>query len=171
MFRFPSDGDVGAIVYEEENTLETRTAAISEFLTRLSESLRPYGVFTSADVFGLTIWVVPSSDMRIGQRIIDVAPQVDYLAPMVYPSTFGPGNLGYDNPSDEPYNVVYRSQEEAETLVPPYVKVRPWLQGYWYTIEEMAQLKQAALDSESAGWVWWNAGGKYEEDLFELEEE
>ena len=119
-------------------------------------------------LFGLTIWVVPTSDMRIGQRIIDVAPRVDYLAPMVYPSTFGPGNLGYDNPSDEPYNVVYRSQLEAETRVPPYVKVRPWLQGYWYSFEEMAQLKQAAIDSESAGWAWWNAGGKYDGDLFEL---
>ncbi len=165
--RFPSDGDVGAIVYEEENTLETRTTAIREFMTRMAESLRPTGVFVSADVFGLTLWVVPDSDMRIGQRVIDVAPQVDYLAPMVYPSTFIPGNLGYDNPSAEPYGVVYRSQEQAETLVPPYVKVRPWLQGYWYSLEEMQQLKQAAIDSESTGWSWWNAGGKYDDELFE----
>ena len=169
--RFPSDGDVNAIVYEEENTLETRTTAIREFMTRLSESLRPTGVFVSADVFGLTLWVVPDSDMHIGQRVIDVAPQVDYLAPMVYPSTFGPGNLGYDNPSTEPYNVVYRSQEQAETIVPPYVKVRPWLQGYWYTLDEMQLLKQAALDSDSTGWSWWNAGGKYDSDLFEAAED
>lgn len=165
--RFPSDGNVAAIVYEQENSVETRTGAIRQFMTRLSESLQPYGVFISADVFGLTIWVVPTSDMRIGQRIIDVAPQVDYLAPMVYPSTFIPGNLGYDDPSAEPYGIVYRSQQEAETLVPPYVKVRPWLQGYWYSLEEMQQLKQAAIDSESAGWSWWNAGGKYDIDLFE----
>jgi hypothetical protein len=165
--RFPSDGNVAAIVYEEEISLETRTGAIREFMTRLSESLQPYGVFISADVFGLTIWVVPTSDMRIGQRIIDLAPQIDYLAPMVYPSTFISGNLGYDDPSAEPYGIVYRSQKEAETLVPPYVKVRPWLQGYWYSLEEMQLLKQAATDSESAGWSWWNAGGKYDIDLFE----
>ncbi len=169
--RFPSDGDVGAIVYEEENSLETRTTAIRQFMTSLSESLRPYGSFISADVFGLTIWVVPTSDMRIGQRIIDVAPLIDYLAPMVYPSTFGPGNLGYANPSAEPYNVVYRSQLEAETLVPPYVKVRPWLQGYWYSLEEMKQLKQAATDSNATGWTWWNAGGKYDNELFGPAEE
>ena len=168
--RFPSDGDVGAIVYEEENTLETRTTAIREFMTRLSEALRPTGVFVSADVFGLTLWVVPDSDMRIGQRVIDVAPQVDYLAPMVYPSTFITGNLGYDNPSAEPYGVVYRSQEQAETLVPPYVKVRPWLQGYWYSLDEMRQLKQAAIDSQSTGWSWWNAGGKYDDELFDSAE-
>ena len=165
--RFPSDGDVGAIVYEEENTLETRTAAIDEFMRRLTDALRPYGIFVSADVFGLTIWVKPESDMKIGQRIIDIAPHVDYLAPMVYPSTFIPGNLGYDNPSAEPYGIVYRSQHQAEERVPPYVKVRPWLQGYWYSLDEMRKLKQAAIDARSTGWSWWNAGGKYDSDLFE----
>lgn len=164
--RFPSDGYVDAIVYEQENTLETRTTAIRQFMTRLSEELRPYGVFISADVFGLTVWVEPESDMRIGQRIIDVAPQVDYLAPMVYPTTFIPGNLGYDNPSAEPYGVVFRSQERAMTIVPPYVKVRPWLQAYWYDIDEMLLLKQAAVDANAAGWTWWNSGGKYDDALF-----
>jgi len=168
--RFPSDGDVGAIVYEEENTLETRTAAIGEFMTQLSEALQPYGVFMSADVFGLTLWVRPDSDMHIGQRVIDIVPHIDYLAPMVYPSTFIPGNLGYDNPSAEPYGIVYRSQEQAETLVPPFVKVRPWLQGYWYTLDEMRLLKQGATDAQSTGWSWWNAGGKYDIDLFETAE-
>jgi hypothetical protein len=165
--RFPSDGDVRAIVYEQENTLESRTTAIRQFMTRLSEALEPYGVFVSADVFGLTLWVRPDSDMRIGQRLIDVAPQIDYLAPMVYPSTFIPGNLGYADPSAEPYGIVYRSQKEAEKLVPRQVKVRPWLQGYWYSLEGMGLLKQAAIDAESAGWSWWNAGGNYEPDLFE----
>jgi hypothetical protein len=165
--RFPSDGDVGAIVYEEENTLETRTVAIGEFMRRLTDALRPYGIFVSADVFGLTIWVKPESDMKIGQRVIDIAPFVDYLAPMVYPSTFIPGNLGYDNPSAEPYGIVYRSQHQAEERVPSYVKVRPWLQGYWYSLAEMRKLKQAAIDAKSTGWSWWNAGGKYDSDLFE----
>ncbi len=169
--RFPSDGDVGAIVYEEDNSRETRTTAIREFMQHLAEALRPYRVFTSADVFGLTIWVTPESDMNIGQRIIDITPYVDYLAPMVYPSTFISGNLGYDNPSAEPYGIVSRSQQKAEELVPPYVKVRPWLQGYWYSLDEMRLLKQGAIDAESTGWAWWNAGGKYDDELFEPEEE
>ena len=168
--RFPSDGDVGAIVYEEENTLETRTAAIREFMRRLTDALRPTGAFVSADVFGLTIWVKPESDMHIGQRVMDLAPFVDYLAPMVYPSTFIPGNLGYSNPSAEPYGVVYRSQLQAVERVPAYVKVRPWLQGYWYSLDEMRELKRAAIDAQSTGWSWWNAGGKYDSELFGEEE-
>jgi hypothetical protein len=166
--RFPSDGDVGAIVYEERNTLETRTAALGEFIMRLSDALRPTGVFVSADVFGLTIWVRPDSDMKIGQRVMDIAPHVDYLAPMVYPSTFITGNLGYKKPSAEPYGIVYRSQLQAEERVSPGVKVRPWLQGYWYSLDEMRLLKQGANDAHSTGWSWWNAGGRYEGELFGL---
>ena len=164
--RFPSDGDIGAIVYAEENTLETRTAAIREFTRRVTEALRPYGVFTSADVFGLTVWVDPESDMSIGQRVMDVAPFVDYLCPMVYPATFRPGNLGYTDPSAHPYQVVYRSQQAAEARVPASTRVRPWLQAYWYTLDEMLLQKQAANDAGAPGWTFWNAGGVYDEGLF-----
>jgi hypothetical protein len=168
--RFPSDGDIGAILYAEENTLETRTAAIREFTRRVTEALRPYGVFTSADVFGLTVWVDPESDMSIGQRVIDVAPLVDYLCPMVYPSTFRSGNLGYADPSARPYDVIYRSQLAAEARVPSSTRVRPWLQAYWYTLDEMLTQKQAADDANATGWTFWNAGGVYNEELFAVDE-
>ena len=164
--RFPSDGDVKAIVYAEENTLPTRTAAIREFVRRLAEALRPYGVFTSADVFGLTVWVEPDSDMGIGQRVMDVAPLVDYLCPMVYPSTFRTSNLGYTNPSAHPYDVVYRSQRAAAGRVPPTTRVRPWLQAYWYSLDEMLSQKQAAIAAGATGWTFWNAGGVYNHSLF-----
>jgi hypothetical protein len=164
--RFPSDGDIGAIVYAEENTLETRTAAIREFTRRVTEALRPYAVFTSADVFGLTVWVEPESDMSIGQRVIDVAPLVDYLCPMVYPSTFRSGNLGYDNPAAHPYDIIFRSQQAADGRIPATTRVRPWLQAYWYTLNEMLLQKQAAHDANAAGWTFWNAGGVYDEALF-----
>jgi hypothetical protein len=168
--RFPSDGDIGAIAYAEENTRETRTAAIREFTHRVTGALRPYGVFTSADVFGLTVWVDPESDMSIGQRVIDVAPLVDYLCPMVYPSTFRSGNLGYADPSANPYDVIYRSQLAAAARVPPTTRVRPWLQAYWYTLDEMLIQKQAATDAGASGWTFWNAGGVYDEGLFAVDE-
>lgn len=165
--RFPSDGDLGAIVYAEENTAETRTTAIRTFTSRARQALEPLGVFVSADVFGLTVWVEPESDMNIGQRVMDIAPSVDYLCPMVYPSTFVPGNLGYDDPSAHPYDVIYRSQLEAMDRMPDTTRVRPWLQAYWYSTDEMLTQKQAANDAGSAGWLWWNAGGVYDEAVFD----
>ena len=171
--RFPSDGDLTAIVYEEENTRETRTAAIREFISRMEQALKPYPVFTSADVFGLTVWVVPGEDMGIGQRVEDISPHVDYLCPMVYPSTFAPGALGYENPQLHPYEVVYRSTlaawKRSEAVV------RPWLQHYslygvTYGLEELKALRQAAEDAGAWGWTYWNAGGYYDERLFAKEE-
>jgi hypothetical protein len=164
--RFPSDGDVGSIVYAQENTLETRTTAIRTFMEQVTAALEPYDVFVSADVFGLTIWVAPDSDMGIGQRVKDIGPYLDYLCPMIYPSTFGPGNLGYEVPSDYPYEVIYRSVIQAAGRLPAHVRVRPWLQAYWYTLEQQAAQRQAAEDAGAWGWCFWNAGGKYLPELF-----
>ena len=165
--RFPSDGDVTAIVYAEENTAQTRTDAIRAFMRRMREALSLYPVALSADVFGLTVWVTPESDMNIGQRVADIAPFVDYLSPMIYPSTFSAGNLGFDDPAAHPYEVIYRSVQAAAGRVPPPVVVRPWLQAYWYSTDEMLRQKEAALAAGAGGWVWWNAAGVYDEAIFD----
>lgn len=165
--RFPSDGNIGAIGFAREHTRETRTTAIRNFAYSMHNAIQPYGTFLSADVFGATVWVPPEEGMNIGQRVIDIAPYVDYIAPMIYPSTFSSGSLGYVDPSARPYDVIFRSQLAAMERMPPGTKVRPWLQGYWYNPYEMLLQKQAANDANSAGWFWWNAAGSYEESIFE----
>ena len=172
--RFPSDGNIAAITlpedpapFEPTSRAEARTTAIRTFISTMRQSLSTYNPFLSADVFGLTVWVNPEDDMNIGQRIIDIAPYVDYLAPMIYPSTFAPGSMGLANPSDQPYEVIYLSQQAAMQRVAAPTQVRPWLQGYWYTLDEMKLQKQASEDANSAGWAWWNAAGVYDIDVFE----
>ena len=164
--RFPSDGPLEAIRYPQESTLETRTTAIRRFVERFARAVRPLGAFTAADVFGLTVWVVPEHDMGIGQRVMDIAPWVDYLSPMVYPSTFIPGNLGLDDPKAYPYEVVYRSVQQAMKRVPPGTRVRPWLQAYGYSLAEMWLQRYAAENAQATGWMFWNAGGVYPPELF-----
>lgn len=167
--RFPSDGDIRETRYAHESTLESRCRAIREFCARLRSELKPYGVLLSADIFGLTVWVEPEEDMGIGQRVIDIAPYMDYISPMLYPATFISGNLGYDNPLLYPYEVVYRSCMELAKRT--QTRIRPWLQHYsWnnivYGVEEMRLQKQAAADAQTYGWMFWNAGGKYNAESF-----
>ena len=107
--RFPSDGQTKGLAYSQENTLEKRTAMMAEFCAQTYAALNLTPAFFSADVFGLTVWVAPSNDMGIGQRLDDIVPSVDYVSPMLYPSTFIPGNLGLDNPGRYPYEVINRS--------------------------------------------------------------
>ncbi len=165
--RFPSDGDIHNIVYEEENTADTRRAAIESFMSRLSAALRPFPVFTSGDVFGLVPWV--DGEMGIGQQIENIAPFVDYLCPMVYPSTFAPGSMGFENPALHPFEVVFRSVRQARKRTTTIV--RPWLQHYslygvTYGPNEYLSQRRAAEEGGGLGWTYWNAGGKYDPSIF-----
>jgi hypothetical protein len=168
--RFPSDGAVEEIQYVQDSTLEARTLTIKEFCARLRSTLEPYAVLMSADLFGLTAWVSPEEDMGIGQRVVDIAPYMDYLSPMLYPATFASGNLGYEQPLLYPYEVVYRSCVKlAERTETP---IRPWLQHYSangvaYTTKQILLQKEAAADAQTFGWMFWHASGKYDGQSFE----
>ncbi len=168
--RFPSDGAVDEAQYAQDSTLETRTSAIREFCARLRSELEPYAVLMSADLFGNTAWVAVEDDMGIGQRVADIAPYMDYLSPMLYPSTFASGSMGYEQPLLHPYEVVYRScLELAKRTDTP---IRPWLQHYSsrgvaYTVKEMRLQKKAAADAQTSGWMFWHARGIYDGQSFE----
>jgi len=168
--RFPSDGEYWDTVYIEERSFETRIRAMQGFSQYVHQKLKPTGAFYSADIFGLTVWTNPEQDMGIGQRLADIAPYFDYLSPMVYPSTFAKGSLGFQNPALHPYDVVHSSCLRA--IERTNTKIRPWLQHYslygvTYDTEQMLAQKKAAEDSGTSGWLFWNAGAKYDEGIFE----
>jgi hypothetical protein len=165
--RFPSDGNVSAIYFPPPHTADTRAAALRGFLNEVNKALKPYPIFISADIFGMTVWT--HDDMGIGQRLEEIAQRVDYVQPMVYPSTFSSDNLGYKNPPAHPYEIIYRSVKNAATRIT--TPIRPWLQAYSignapYGLTEYLAQKKGANDAGSAGWTFWNAGGTYDSSLF-----
>ena len=174
--RFPSDGDIFDTNYLYECTRANRTKAIADFVAYMRKGLEPSGAFFSVDLFGLTTSInldLKFGDLGIGQELAGVAPFVDYISPMVYPSTYEPGNLELRDPQRNPYLVVKISvadgiQRAGGTLI------RPWLQHYsLYGIEfgaaEFRLEKQAAVESGATGWLFWNAGGNYVEETFDPE--
>lgn len=168
--RFPSDGSVEGLLYSQDATYESRTSTLAEFLGRTHEALMKTPAFFSVDVFGLVPWSAPGDDMGIGQTMEGIAPNADYLCPMLYPTTFGPGELGYANPGIYPYEVVYRSVMEARKRTTTLI--RPWLQHYTifgieYGPVEHLQQRKAADDAQSSGWTFWNAAGLYDRVSFE----
>ena len=166
--RYPSDSTslevVRALIYSIPYSLESRVAAVSGFVAAAKAAIDPTPAFLSADIFGFALVVDPDHDMRIGQRLKDIAPLVDYVCPMIYPSTFIPGNLGLKSPSDEPYKVIEISMQYG--LARTDTIIRPWLQHYWYDRHEIAEQRRAAEAASDAGWCYWNAGAKYDELFF-----
>src|SRR4029078_4171384 len=69
-----------------------------KFLAYAHERLEPLGVRISAAVFGLAA----TRDLGIGQPPKLMAPSLDAIYPMVYPSHFGSGEYNIPSPDDAP---------------------------------------------------------------------
>lgn len=148
---------------------EKRVEAITGFLDYAVKELRPYNVFVSADVFGLTTTV--EDDMMIGQDYAEIARSVDYISPMVYPSHYSPGNYGLANPDAAPYETVLASIEKGKAKTPDLSAdhVRPWIQDFtlrhhYGKTEVEAQLKALAKVGVHQ-FILWDPKNRYTRDV------
>ena len=172
--RFPTDGYVSRAVYSKASTPESRIAAISGFLALARRELEPLGVKVAMDTFGYTTW--RDDDMGIGQQLEALAPYLDVLSPMLYPSTYADGIPGIQDPVAHPYEIVYESALRAVRRVEGAgVEVRPWIQGFRdyafdrrdYGAAEMKAQEKAAYDSGSTGWMVWDPWVAYPAAAFD----
>lgn len=178
--RFPTDGKRSLIDYGESASIPMQDT-IAEFLKYARQRLEPYGVYVSADIFGLVTTV--EDDMGLGQHLETLATAVDFLCPMVYPSHYALGTYGVKYPDSNPYTIVNTSLTVAKERISKLetdekkAKIRPWLQDFsatWlkkeygpyytpYGAEQIRAQKKATYDAGLDQWILWNAGNKYTE--------
>jgi hypothetical protein len=159
--RFPTDGDVASAVYPKR-AREHRSATIARFLEYARGRLEPMGARVSAAVFGLTA----TREMGIGQRPRRLARHLDVIYPMVYPSHYGPGEYGLDDPDGVPGITVARSLRDfRRALRGRDTMLVPWLQdfslGHEYSLEDVEAQILAARDANAKGYLLWNPSGVY----------
>ncbi|MBN2870226.1 MAG: GTP-binding protein [Campylobacterales bacterium] len=163
--RFP---DAKGVKFSVENTQAERVKAISGFLEKARRELLSYNVFISADIFGYVSW--HNADIEIGQRVDAIAPYVDYMCPMLYPSGFNAGIPGYTNPVAANYEIVKQSLDKAlEKSGGSPLAYRPWLQAFRdyafdrriYGEQEIRDQIRASEDFGSNGWILWNPRNVY----------
>ena len=162
--RFP---DAPGLKFSKPTSMKSRLAAICGFLAEARRRLTPYNVFLAADIFGYVAWNL--DDTHIGQRLEELAPIVDYISPMLYPSCFQFGIPGYRNPVAHPYEIVFLSLQNARERGIPSIRFRPWLQAFRdyafdrrvYTGAEIRAQISAAEKFGSAGWMLWNPRNEY----------
>ncbi len=116
--RFPSDGDVREIRYPVWDATTPKHKVINNFFTYLRKELS--GIPISVDLFGLS--TVDMTDLGVGQIIEDAYANFDYVSPMVYPSHYAYGFIGYENPAQYPYEVIMYSMEKALQRLTTYDK-------------------------------------------------
>jgi hypothetical protein len=159
--RFPTDGDI------EDMRFPARTETpmgwtIAEFVHYASKRLKPLGVRVSADVFGLSA----TRDLGIGQVPRRISRYLDAIYPMVYPSHYGKGEHGLDDPNASPGETVAASLADFEReLAGRKTAIIPWLQdfsyGRTYTLADVQAQIDAARNAGSPGFLLWNAAGVY----------
>ena len=165
--RFPSDGNMKDIAYDFCAPEISKEDLMEEFFLYLSENLKDTGIPLSADLFGMV--TVNTDDLNIGQVLEKTAPYFDFIAPMVYPSHYPTGYMGYKNPALYPYEIVLDGMNEASKRLiaasSTPSKLRPWLQdfdlGAEYDTEMIRKQKQAVYNAGLDSWMLWNASNKY----------
>jgi hypothetical protein len=149
--------DVGAL----EPIYEPRYEAITGFVAEVRHRL-PAGVSLSADLFGRVLW--PWNTRRvdpIGQSLEDLAPYLDHISPMVYPSHYHE-QLYRDDPYRTVQDAMHSGTERVDT------SLRPFLQAFDRHLPEgmslesyIAEQIKAAQAHGADGFLFWHPACDY----------
>ncbi|MDI2589662.1 putative glycoside hydrolase [Psychrobacillus sp. NEAU-3TGS] len=163
---------MGKYEKSQEDPVQRRVTAVTDFVAYAKEKLKPYGVQVSVDIFGYSA-TLPEAP-GIGQNFSKISENVDVISSMIYPSHWTP-YFGIAKPDLEPYRLVqeYAKVENAKLaeLENPPVS-RPWLQDFTasylgagnyqtYGKEEVEEQIKALNEAGIKEFLLWNAGNKY----------
>jgi hypothetical protein len=140
----------------------TPAAAIVGFLHQTRLALRPYHTFLGASVFG----IAATRPSQVAQNVPEMARQVDYIAPLVYPSHWGPGEYNVADPNAQPFDIVRRSLFDfARDVSGTPARLVPWLQDFSLGVsygpaQVRAQIDAARRDGIDE-FLLWDPGAVY----------
>ncbi|MFA5113435.1 MAG: putative glycoside hydrolase [Candidatus Margulisiibacteriota bacterium] len=166
--RFPAEGTAKYAVYPHASPETTRVDIICQFLKEARQRVAKYNTALAVDIFGVTAWRSEYDIEILGQDLKRMAPYLDTLSPMLYPSHFHSGYDGFANPGSYPYYFMGTGVKKAlEILSGESTVLVPWIQGFNmrspnygpnYILEQVRACKDAGVDH----FLIWNAGNVYD---------
>jgi hypothetical protein len=166
--RFPAEGSARTAVFPHASAEVTKVDIICQFLKETKARIGKYNTSIAVDIFGVTAWQSQTDIETLGQDLKRMAPYLDVLSPMLYPSHFHAGYDGYDNPGSYPYYFINTGVVQAkEILSGEATQLAPWIQGFNmrspnfgpnYIREQVRACKDAGVDH----FLIWNAGNVYD---------
>jgi len=137
-------------------------ASIVSFMGEARRRLEPTGAFLGASLFGIAAF----RPEEVAQDVPRIARNVDYVAPLIYPSHWGAGVYGVDEPEREPRAIIEESLVHFNELVENTgARVVPWLQDFSLRVaygpkEVCAQIAGAKAEGVEE-WIMWDANVTY----------
>ena len=124
----------------------------------------------SIDIYGANGWY--RTGARTGQEVEILAPWVDIICPMYYPSHFEQFFLAQSPPELRPWRIYYHGTLRTDRIARGQVLVRSWAQAFFLNVSydrqffgpEYVRLQLEGIRQAGNGGVtYWNQGGRYDE--------
>jgi hypothetical protein len=166
--RFPTDGiNLGDAKYRwQEQGMDMESAIIS-FLRHIRSRI---DAPISIDIYGANGWY--RTGARTGQEVELLAPWVDVICPMYYPSHFEQNFLAQDPPEQRPYRIYYQGALRTRRIGRGRIIVRPYVQAFYlnvsydrryYNADYVRREVQGVRDAGNPGLTYWNNSGRYDD--------
>jgi hypothetical protein len=166
--RFPTDGDnLANARYRWRDAGMDMDSAILSFLRHVRSRI---SVPISIDIYGANGWY--RTGARTGQEVELLAPYVDIICPMYYPSHFEQDFLAQSPADQRPYRIYYIGTGRAATIARNQVIIRPWAQAFYLNVsydrvyynETYVRLQiEGVRDAGAPGYTYWNNSGRYDD--------
>ncbi|MTV26351.1 hypothetical protein FTX61_13140 [Nitriliruptoraceae bacterium ZYF776] len=146
----------------EDADAETMEEAIVAFTRLADERLAPYDIDHGASLYG----IAADRPTQIAQDVPAMAPYLDYVAPMIYPSHWANGEYGVADPNRQPYDIITATLEVwQETVEGTDTRIVPWLEDTayraWDRPHQVREQIRATLDQGIDEWLMWDPNVRY----------
>jgi hypothetical protein len=165
------DGDPEAMVVPglsgdaDGATLEE---AVVDFAAAADERLARYGIEHGASLYG----IAADRPTQIAQDVPALSEHLDYVAPMIYPSHWGPGEYGVDDPNRQPYDIITATLDVwKEQVEGTRSRLVPWLEDTvyraWDRPHQVREQIRAARDQDIPEFIMWDPNVGYTVDAYD----
>jgi len=166
--RFPTDGaNLADARYRWQEAGMDKDSAILSFLRHVSSRV---SAPISVDIYGANGWY--RTGARTGQEVELLAPWVDVICPMYYPSHFEQDFLAQDPSELRPFRIYSQGIRRTHIIARGRVTVRPWVQAFYlnvsydrkyYNTDYVRLELEGVRTAGNGGFTYWNNSGRYED--------
>jgi len=168
--RFPTDGEnlANARYRWQDNGMDMESAILS-FLRHIRSKVKAP---ISIDIYGANGWY--RTGARTGQEVELLAPWVDVICPMYYPSHFEQHFLAQNPPELRPWRIYYHGTLRTARIGRGQAIIRPYVQAFflnvsydrkYYNADYVMRQVEGVRAAGNGGLTYWNNSGRYDEVL------